>query len=66
MAFPKDVEEVEPSITYIAADAIPGWKADGVLLRLLAGRFGPQVSPVPVHSDLFLLEMFVASPSWVD
>lgn len=66
VALPKHLEEMAPSFTHISADAIPSWMFNGVSFRLLAGRFEGHVSPVPVHSDLFLIELWSELGSTVD
>lgn len=52
VALPRDAEEVDPSFSHLAADALPVMQAEGVRVRLVAGRAFGLASPVPVHSPL--------------
>lgn len=57
VALPKHLEGMEPSFSHIEKEDIPTWQQDGITLKLIAGKaFGKQ-SPVPVHSDLYFLEL---------
>lgn len=66
VALPKHLEKMDPQFSYINATDVPSWNENGVSFRLIAGKgFGRQ-SPVPVYSDLFLLEIDVARASEFD
>ncbi len=57
VAMPKELENMEPSFYHASEDDIPVWENDGVSYKLIAGTaFGHQ-SPVPVYSQLFLMEL---------
>ena len=55
VALPEADEECEPAFTHYPASALPVVEADGVWLRLVAGRAYGQESPVRTHSPLFFL-----------
>lgn len=57
VALPKALEDCEPSFTHIAAEELPAWRQDGVDVKLIAGKAFGKTSPVPVHSDLFFIEI---------
>lgn len=57
IALPKELEQIEPNFTHVEKEALPFWENDGVAYRLIAGKFGELVSPVPVYSDLHFLEI---------
>ncbi|MGB3590642.1 MAG: pirin family protein [Nonlabens sp.] len=57
VALPKDLEEIEPSFTHIAARELPSWSDGAASFKLIAGSGYGRTSPVPVHSDLFMVEV---------
>lgn len=57
VALPKDKEEMKPSFSHVGADDLPTIDTDGVKMRLIAGKAMGYESPVPVYSELFLLEI---------
>lgn len=66
VALPKHLEQMEPQFAYIPAADVPSWEMDGITFKLIAGKgFGRQ-SPVPVYSDLFLIEINVEKGSEFD
>ncbi len=66
VALPKDKEQMDPQFSYIEAKDLPSWTDNGSSFKLIAGKgFGRQ-SPVPVFSDLFLLEINVGRDSQFD
>ena len=51
------MKNVEPSFHHIEAKDLPAWAEGDLRYTLIAGKgFGKQ-SPVPVYSDLFLVEV---------
>ena len=57
VALPKHLENMEPSFHHIDADQLPNWTDGGASFKLVAGEgFGKQ-SPLPVHSELFMVEV---------
>ncbi len=57
VALPKSLEETEPSFTHIEAGDIPQWEQNNVSIKLIAGKAFGRQSPVPVHSDLYFIEI---------
>lgn len=57
VALPKNLEQSEPTFFHIEAKDIPQWQQDGVHIKLIAGEAFGKVSPVPVHSPLYFLEI---------
>lgn len=57
VALPKDKEEIEPSFSHVDAANLPSIDSEGVRMKLIAGKALGYESPVPVYSELFLLEI---------
>jgi redox-sensitive bicupin YhaK (pirin superfamily) len=57
VALPKHLEEIEPSFHHISADELPKWQDHGTEFTLVAGSGYDRTSPVPVHSELFMVEI---------
>lgn len=57
VALPKELEEIEPSFFHISADKLPQWNDKNTTFTLIAGKGFGKESPVPVHSDLFMVEV---------
>lgn len=57
VALPKHLEEMEPSFHHIDAEQLPHWKDGNTAFRLVAGEGFGKKSPVPVHSELFMVEI---------
>ncbi|WP_088322703.1 pirin family protein [Polaribacter tangerinus] len=57
IALPKELEDIEPKFSHISADKLPSWLDNGLHYKLIAGKAFDKISPVPVHSELFLLEI---------
>jgi redox-sensitive bicupin YhaK (pirin superfamily) len=57
VALPKELEESEPTFAHIAAADIPHWQQHGVHIKLIAGKAFGRQSPVPVHSNLYFIEI---------
>lgn len=57
VAMPKELEEIEPNFTHIAAESIPHWEQDGMYIKLIAGKAFGHTSPVPVYTPLYFLEI---------
>ncbi len=66
VALPKDKEEIDPQFSYTPSEQLPSWEEGSASFRLLAGEGFGKKSPVPVYSDLFLLEIDVKSESLFD
>lgn len=57
VALPKYLEKSEPSFSHIEESDIPSWNAQGASFKLIAGKAFDKESPVPVHSDLYFIEI---------
>lgn len=57
VALPIALEETEPSFSHTPAQEIPNWTADGLQFKLIAGEAFDKKSPVPVHSNLYFIEI---------
>jgi len=57
VALPKHLEEMDPKFTHIKANKIPLWEEDEVQIKLIAGEAFGKKSPVPVHSELYFIEI---------
>ncbi|GAA0191734.1 pirin family protein [Fulvivirga kasyanovii] len=57
VALPKALESSDPSFSHVEAKDIPHWQQDGVSMKLIAGEAFGRKSPVPVHSQLYFLEI---------
>lgn len=57
VALPKELEKMDPTFTHVEADAIPKWNIDKAEIKLIAGEAFGKKSPVPVHSDLYFVEI---------
>ncbi len=56
VALPRDLEEMEPEFFHTPAGDLPVWSEDGVTFTLVAGKGYGRESPVPVYSDLFMVQ----------
>lgn len=57
VALPRQLEGMAPGFSYTAADGLPKWTKDGMDFTLVAGKGYGKESPVPVYSDLFMVEV---------
>lgn len=57
VALPKEKEDMEPEFHHVEAKDLPIWTQDNFEMKLVAGKAYGKESPVPVHSDLFMLEI---------
>lgn len=57
VALPKELENSEASFHHIAADDLPTWEEEGLKFKLVAGKVAEHASPVPVHSELYMIEI---------
>jgi len=62
VALPADQEEITPEFHHIDASELPFWKDDATEFRLVAGQGYGKTSPLPVHSDLFMVEVKTTGP----
>lgn len=57
VALPKELEKMEPEFHHIKAEDIPTWHEEGVQYKMIAGKALGKESPVPVHSNLYFIEI---------
>jgi redox-sensitive bicupin YhaK (pirin superfamily) len=57
VALPKELEDMEPEFHHFEAKELPTWSDRGATFKLVAGKGYGKTSPVPVHSDLFMMEI---------
>ncbi|MEM6271706.1 MAG: pirin family protein [Bacteroidota bacterium] len=60
VAMPTDKEEMEPRFDFVAREDLPRWEEDGLQMTLVAGTGFGRTSPLPVHSPLFMVEVYAA------
>ncbi len=66
VALPKEMEEIEPSFFHVSAAELPSWKDGSTNFKLVAGRGFGKNSPVPVYSDLFMVEVIAKNDYELD
>ncbi len=66
IALPAEQQEIAPSFVHIAADQLPCWEQQGVQYKLIAGSLEGRISPVPVYSPLYMLEIESRNSAYVD
>ena len=57
VALPKHLEEMDPEFHHISSEKLPSWQDGTAHFTLVAGTGYGKTSPVPVHSDLFMVEV---------
>ncbi|MBX2826708.1 MAG: pirin family protein [Flavobacteriaceae bacterium] len=57
VALPKEKEEMEPQFDYVSKEKLPQWKEHNLDITLVAGQGFGRVSPLPVHSPLFMVDV---------
>ncbi|WP_124979340.1 pirin family protein [Nonlabens xiamenensis] len=57
VALPKDLEDLAPSFHHFEPSELPKWEEQGARFQLIAGTGYGHTSPVPVHSDLFMVDV---------
>ncbi|AWW32480.1 pirin family protein [Echinicola strongylocentroti] len=57
VALPKEKEFIEPQFHHIDAKDLPQWIDQGASFTLVAGKGYGKTSPVPVHSELFMIDI---------
>ena len=57
VAIPKALEQMAPEFFHASENELPAWESEGVQYKLIAGKAFGRQSPVPVYSELFLLEL---------
>lgn len=57
VALPKELEDCDPEFHHIEASELPQWQEGETTFRLIAGEGYGRKSPVPVKSELFMIEI---------
>lgn len=57
VALPKRHEETDPSFAHFKAHELPQEEGEGIIAKVIAGRFFGRQSPVPVLSDMFYVDV---------
>lgn len=57
VALPKRLEQMEPQFFHVEENELPVWKDRNLKFKLIAGSAFGKKSSVPVHSDLYMLEV---------
>lgn len=57
VALPKDLEDCEPEFHHFEANSLPKWEEEGTTFKIIAGEGYGKKSPVPVKSELFMIEI---------
>lgn len=66
VALPKELEFMEPEFHHIEANDIPSWEENGVQYKLIAGEAFGKKSPVPVYSELYMIEIKSIEEALID
>lgn len=66
VALPKHLEQCEPSFVHIEETEIPHWQEQGAEFKLIAGTAFGKTSPVPVHSELYFIEIKSSSKQQIN
>ena len=66
VALPKAKEGIAPEFFHAEASELPKWQQDDCTFTLVAGSAFGHSSPVPVHSELFLLEVRASKPTTLE
>lgn len=66
VALPKEREEMDPEFFHISEDEIPTWNEGDLQFKLVAGKALGHESPVPVFSELFMIEIKSKTKQVVD
>lgn len=57
IALPLEKEEMSPRFDFLPSRDVPKWSDDDLTMALLAGKAYGRTSPLPVHSDMFVLDI---------
>jgi redox-sensitive bicupin YhaK (pirin superfamily) len=63
VALPKDKEDIEPYFSHTEESELPKWTENEVDYTLIAGKGFGKESPVPVYSELFMLQLLSKTKS---
>lgn len=57
VALPKHLEQIDPEFFHVEAEKLPTWSIEEVDFKLVAGEIMAHRSPVPIYSNLYMLEI---------
>ncbi|WP_420315804.1 pirin family protein [Ekhidna sp.] len=57
VALPKEKEDMDPEFHHVDGSELPQWTDGPASFKLVAGKGFDRQSPLPVHSDLFMIEI---------
>ncbi|RAV27728.1 pirin family protein [Sinomicrobium soli] len=57
IALPRELEDMAPEFYHIDRKDLPSWTEDGASFTLVAGKGFGKTSPVPAHSELFMVSV---------
>ncbi|RED98879.1 pirin family protein [Marinoscillum furvescens] len=57
VALPKELEQMAPEFHHLDRSELPSWKEQNAKFVLVAGEGYGRKSPLPVHSELFMVEV---------
>lgn len=66
VALPLELENSTPSFTHISGAEIPSWRNGSAIFKLIAGNAFGKKSPVPVHSELYFIEIKAEETQMID
>ncbi|MFD2600142.1 pirin family protein [Sphingobacterium corticis] len=66
VALPKDREFMEPEFHHTEAKDIPAWEDEDATYKLIAGKAFGRTSPVPVYSNLYMIEIKAKNDTLID
>ncbi|HLS31394.1 MAG TPA: pirin family protein, partial [Flavobacteriaceae bacterium] len=66
VALPKHLEQSEPTFHHIEEKDIPHWSEKGAKFKLIGGKAFGKTSPVPVHSELYFIEIKNTNKQLID
>ena len=66
VALPKALQRMQPELSYTPSVDLPRWSADGLDFTLVAGEGFGHKSPVPVFSELFMIEVKAENKTLLD
>ena len=66
VALPVEYEDIAPEFHHVPASGLPRWSDGGLEYTLIAGEAYGEKSPVPVYSDLYMLDVRSEGESTVD
>jgi len=66
VALPKELEQMDPAFSHTPADDLPKWSKGPLDFILVAGKGFEHQSPVPVHSELFMVNVQSSSSARLD